>query len=248
MLAFASDFDGTLYFGWEEGIRVHDQKSIRRFQKQGHLFGLCTGRPLVGIDDMMYDKVDPDFYILTSGAVILDRQQKIIYEQVIDKHVVQKICETLCQDYMICIQANLKAYTFNQNSTEHYQIKIKSVSDIEGDHIYGISFHAYSEENAQKVVADIQKQFGDEVNAFYNVQYVDIVKKGCSKGAALHILKDHLHLQTMCGIGDSYNDIPMLESVDKAFTFHHSPTIVQSHATHLVDSISEAIDIIEKEF
>ena len=39
----------------------------------------------------------------------------------------------------------------------------------------------------------------------------------------------------MC-IRDS--DLPMLEVVDEAFTFHHSPEVVKKSADHLVDSVA----------
>ena len=60
-------------------------------------------------------------------------------------------------------------------------------------------------------------------------------------------LKSLLHLDYVYGIGDSYNDIPMLESADCSFTFYDSPEIVQKEATHLVSSICEAIERIERE-
>ena len=44
------------------------------------------------------------------------------------------------------------------------------------------------------------------------------------------------------GIGDSYNDLPMLDVVNNALTFHSSPDEVKAHADMLVDSISEAIN------
>ena len=53
-----------------------------------------------------------------------------------------------------------------------------------------------------------------------------------------------MYKRQVYGIGDSYNDIPMLESADCSFTFRDSPQIVQEKATHIVSSISEAIEMI----
>ena len=47
MKVLASDFDGTIYF--EDGFHQEDMKKIKEFQKSGHLFGICTGRPLRGV-------------------------------------------------------------------------------------------------------------------------------------------------------------------------------------------------------
>ena len=71
MKVLASDFDGTLFFKGQ--FKSDDLKQIRMFQKQGHLFGLCTGRPLSGVAAPIQGRLRCDFMILSSGALILDR-------------------------------------------------------------------------------------------------------------------------------------------------------------------------------
>ena len=81
MKALASDFDGTLYLhDAAESYREGDIAGIGQLQKQGCLFGLCTGRPLWGITAFLSKRLHPDFYIVSSGAMILDRNQRILFE------------------------------------------------------------------------------------------------------------------------------------------------------------------------
>ena len=40
---------------------------------------------------------------------------------------------------------------------------------------------------------------------------IDIVKKGCSKGAAILKLKELLDIKEIAGIGDSYNDLSICQ-------------------------------------
>ena len=54
MKMLASDYDGTLYF--EFGYRKTDLEAIRQFQKEGNLFGLCSGRPLSNLWDLESDE------------------------------------------------------------------------------------------------------------------------------------------------------------------------------------------------
>ena len=75
-----------------------------------------------------------------------------------------------------------------------------------------------------------------------NKEYIDIVKKGCSKGIAINKVKEAFNIDIIAGIGDSYNDIPMLENADISFTFHSSPDVIKDKATYIVDSICEAIE------
>ena len=64
MKALASDFDGTLYLHeGEHNYREEDITGIGDLQKQGYLFGLCTGRPLRGITDFLSKRLHPDFYL-----------------------------------------------------------------------------------------------------------------------------------------------------------------------------------------
>ena len=70
---------------------------------------------------------------------------------------------------------------------------------------------------------------------------------GVSKGLGILKLKELMHLEEVAGIGDSYNDIPMLETVDHSFTFPTSPESLTSIVDDVVDSVEEALDILMKE-
>ena len=122
---------------------------------------------------------------------------------------------------------------------------ITSLDEVEGD-IYGLSMNAKTDENARKVCLDIEEHF-PELTAHQNKEYIDITEKGCSKGLGILKLKELLHLEEVAGIGDSYNDIPMLETVDHSFTFPTSPESLTSIVDDVVDSVEEALDILMKE-
>lgn len=246
MKALASDFDGTLFFGHEKDkFKKLDKEAIQRFQKLGFLFGLCTGRPLIGIKKALGQEISCDFYILTTGAVILDKNYQVIYKKVMKKQVMVDIFHDYHEKYDVFIQADYKVYFVSDHSTgEIEQTLIQSVDDIETEDIFGVSMNAKNEENARKLCADIQKKYGQDVDVYQNLEYLDIVAKGCSKGKAIQMLAEMKQIPFMCSIGDSYNDIPMLESADLSFTFHRSPEIVKQKANKVVDSIAEAIDLI----
>ena len=82
---------------------------------------------------------------------------------------------------------------------------------------------------------------------FVYFQSVVIVRKGCSKGTGIKIIKDHYRLEKIAGIGDSYNDLPMLNVVDTAFTFKTSPQEIKKQVHYCVNDIAEAIALLEVE-
>ena len=75
MKALASDIDGTLVFNQQ--IKKQDKEAIEKYQKE-HLFGVCSGRPRCALFDL--EKLKLDFYILSSGAMILDKGFNIIQD------------------------------------------------------------------------------------------------------------------------------------------------------------------------
>ena len=248
MKALASDFDGTLYFMNEVvHIKEKDIEAIQRFQKQGHYFGLCTGRPIHCIEKEVFEKIQFDFYILSTGSLILDKHFHKIYEKLLKKDIMIDLYEQYHMDYHVFIQANQYVYFVSDHQANDIeQVLISDIHEIDHASIYGVSIDAFNEENAHRIANDIRRQFPDDVEVFVNVKDVDIVSKGCHKGEALKIYKEKKNIDLMCGIGDSYNDIPMLNYADLSFTFYRSPQSVQDMANKLVYDISEAIDYVEQ--
>ncbi len=245
MYALASDFDNTLYFSDIEGYyKPKDISAIKKFQQEGHLFGLCTGRPFIGALEPTQGIINFDFYIVTTGACIYDKHFNKIYSQCIDRSLIKSIYETF-KDHAIClVQGNGYLYVFNplhQRESSEY-LCVPTPDDIDTDLIYGISLMTPNDPLKSKWIAsEINRLYGDQIIAYQNVDSVDVVKKGCSKGHGIQFVKEYFHLDKIAAIGDSYNDIPMLQTADEAFTFLSSPKDVQSEANYLVSSIEETI-------
>lgn len=244
-LALASDFDGTIHFMFdEERFKAADRKAIAEFQKAGNLFGVCTGRSMRGITDVVVDEFLFDFYIFVSGALILDRDLKVIYKKTISRALTQEILEQYEAHVKLVIQANDTVYCFR--NPRPLQVVIETLDDIPGEDIYGLSFATGSPEEANRIAAEVNGTYGHTVRAYANVHNVDIVHKECSKGQAVQIVKECMGLPFIAGIGDSHNDVPMLEMCDCSFTFTYSPESVQEKATYVVDSAAEAVKILMK--
>lgn len=239
MKVLASDFDGTLFFDGK--FKTEDIQKIKEFQKQGNLFGLCSGRPFKGIIATTDGQIDYDFYILCTGALVLNKQQEVIYKNTITPELLKRFYEKYMIDYKIFIQANFQIYAFEDDVlTGIVRQKITSLEEVEGD-IYGISMNTGDENNAKKICQEIIDTFS-ELDAFQNKEFIDVVPKGSSKGNGISHLKTALGIQSIAGIGDSYNDITMLDEVNQAFTFSNSPDVVKEHADYIVSSVAEAID------
>lgn len=241
MISLISDFDGTLFFINEQPpVREIDVKKIQEFQRD-NVFGLCTGRPLIGISDLKKFGIQCDFYILTSGALIVDKDFNIIYEKCMTQDVVQALIDETKQ-YKAVIQAKSKIYPIKEAINLPIEQKvIYRASDLT-ESALGMSVRTDNDEEAFELVKKLRANY--KIQALQNENYVDIVPLGCSKGTAVQYIKEHYNLSFVAAIGDSYNDMDMLEKADISFTFATSPKPVQKSATHLVSGISHAIEII----
>lgn len=236
---FASDFDGTLYFmGKPEPVKPEDLAAIVDFQRQGGLFGVCTGRSLQGVRLSIGDVISFDFYILVSGALILDRALREIDKRCVDRAVIGELCQRY-RGYEMVIQANDTVYTFDH--PHPLQTKIATLDDIEGSDLYGVSIATASVEAARQLTEEINAAYADVVQAHQNIVDVDVAPKGCSKGVALDVVRAHFAAQAVGAIGDAWNDLPMLGRADMAFTFPYAPEAVRERAHHIVSSVSEAL-------
>lgn len=234
MKALASDLDGTLVFNRQVDKRV--KKSIRSFQ-QNNLFGICTGRPVSRIDDIK--DIDCDFYIVSTGALILDRDKHVLDEHMIDD------AELIFNDYYgkadIIVQTDDPIYFYTTLQMNEPDLKvIHSFDEVKDHKIYGISLVFKTEEEASNETKRINQLY--RVSGYQNKDSIDIVARGISKGTGIAFIRKYMHIDEIMGIGDSYNDIPLLEASDISYTFDYSPHDLQERVDHVVKTIQEVLD------
>lgn len=239
--AFASDFDGTLFLhGNYEGFLKQDLVAIQQYQQKGYLFGICSGRSLSGLKGSMKDEIHCDFYIMATGAQVLDRDGNTLWERYMDNEIAMKIYDQYRDQTDMIFHGNNLVYTFGKGYP--WQKHISSLHDLHDDHVYGISLGMFErEEDTVLVTEDINRRFGEYVTAYANVNTVDVTPQGCSKGNGLKKLKELLNIDLTGGIGDSYNDETLISDADVGYTFHRSPAEVQKKADVLVEREEEAL-------
>lgn len=236
MKVFASDLDGTLVF--DRKVKYTDKEAIHMFQKD-NLFGVCTGRPLSCLYDI--EDIPFDFYIISSGALLLDRNKKIIEEHIIDKNLAKDLFNYYVNKATIIVQTNDSHHFYATGVYNNPLLTfINSFEDIEDLKVYSISLIFDTNEEAASYVLDVNERY-PQLSGYQNNNSIDIVLKGVSKGTGAKSIKKHFNADEMLGIGDSYNDLPLFKASDHSFTFHSSPDSVKEEVNDVVDSVSEAI-------
>lgn len=244
MKALASDMDGTLFFhDRQTKWQADDIQKIKTFQKQGNLFGICTGRPLEALLRDTKNVIDCDFYITTSGAIIMDENFHIIEKHLISYESMHAIYDHYKDQAAILVQADHQLYALNDNNQ---MVKfIDSIEELQNKQIEGISLIFASDREAEMICQNINES-DRGLTGHQNKNSIDITSHECSKGKAILAYKRYKGLDIIGGIGDSFNDLSMLEVVDQSFTFYTSPSAIREKADHLVNSVAEAIDVLNQ--
>lgn len=244
---FASDFDGTMYFYKAEvKLPPENVEWIRRYQEAGNLFGLCTGRQVGGLTPFINGLVEPDFYITSTGANIVDRDLKPIYKRGVDRAAADAIVKAVKpKNYRVTLDIEGDICVFARMDYPGFYYVIDSVGNAPPGLIHQLGIHTESPAEAAELSAWINANFGTYVNAFQNVQEVDVAPLGCTKGKGVLLLRDwmkeHYGEIKLFGIGDSINDLPLIEAADVSYTFPYAPETVQKKATKVVATIVDAL-------
>ena len=100
---------------------------------------------------------------------------------------------------------------------------------------------------AEEISHYINTNFKGYAVAYVNVNCVDIVPEGVSKAEGLYFIEQHLGLEhdAIYAIGDSFNDIPMIEEFHGCAMMHARSAIVEP-AEHVFISIEECIAFLMK--
>ena len=243
---FASDFDGTLYFylaADEDKLPEASVKKIKEYQEAGHLFGLCTGRQVGGLTPFISGKIKPDFYITSTGANIVDGDLQEIYRRGIDRDVADAIIKMVNpKEHRISIDIDGVIHVFEEMDYPGEYYVIDSIYDAKPGMVHQLGVHNETLEEAEALAAKINKVFGQHINAFQNVVEVDIAPKGCTKGQGVDHMREFYGDIRLYGIGDSINDLPLIERSDVSYTFPYAPKEVQDKATKVVETIVDALE------
>lgn len=248
-----SDVDGTFYFSnnAEENIRFKDIAAIKKFQKEGNLFGVCTGRSYAGLISALQNySIKLDFMILSSGAVIFVGNEKI-KEELLTKDILNIVFNAI--DLKECGLTATSENSFYFSEYLHYTFstahKINALDDVFDQTFTNITIESNNIEDLEKNRILLLNKIGNIVEINRNENSLDISPKNCDKGSAINCIMNYYlsDVNSLYAIGDSFNDIPMFQKVKSSYTFNKSSDRVKEAADYLVDSLEECIyQILDK--
>ncbi len=248
-IALASDFDNTLHFrdGANGYIKDCDRIAVTQFRKNGGLFGTCSGRPISSLLLETRDNIDLDFHIVSTGALVCENDEDltVIHQELVSADTTYDIIQNYRSEVDFYIHADNGVYVFEQLKYSYpTQEFLSGKEDLDTKAITGMSGRTASPEDSLRIVEILNQRY-PEISAYQNGEWMDIVANGVSKGSGLLKLKEAKQIDVIGAIGDARNDLASLEEADVSFTFPYAPKDVQEKADYIVNSVAEALQIME---
>lgn len=241
----ASDLDGTLIYYGE--LRDDEKKAIFKLKEVGHIFGVSTGRPYNGVEFLKEKyNLEIDFYVLLNGAFILDKDLNVLKHEKIDFSIVKIICNRYLDCSGIGIDSGyLTSILIGDKCSYKNNVNIESIDKLKDGSasLISLNFSNLDLDLVEKICLDLNKEFGEYIEAYRNSYYVDVVPKGCSKGNGVKLVANILNidLDFVYTIGDSFNDVSMFKISNNSFTFPNVEEKLKEHANFIVESVSDCI-------
>ncbi len=247
-----SDLDGTL-INSQHFISQENLDAISFFIKNGGSFAIATGRSKDNIRPYIENLTLNGPCILYNGGGIYNfQEERFLATELMDKSLVEEyiiycmknyknmVVEIFTPDmlYIITPDHILDPYVEREK-----QVYLRTTLDevMKKDWIKVLIYD--SPESLQKAQSMLKNyNFLDKVDSFFSqVFYLELIKKGISKGAALERLKNSNQYsdKTIIAVGDYDNDVEMISSADVG--------IAVSNARECVKDVADIVTVSNDE-
>lgn len=224
--AFVSDFDGTLFFADRDvRVRPEDIAAIEEFQKQGYLFGVCSGRTFAEVKRLTENKIHFDFAVTSSGACVYGLDNTLEIHNSIDRNAAENILDYVERNYHI--EGNL-------HITEN-----KQISDV--------TFHPATEEDAEKMAKDLEGKYFSFVVAIPSNRSVNVIPLGSAKRLGVREIKEHYDIKTVYAAADTVSAYSLFQGADVNYAVKWGQSEMIDFADATVDSVAEALELAAKD-
>ena len=244
------DIDGTL-LGRDGSISVENKKALAKARNSGITVSLSTGRvPRACLDIIKQLSLD-GYHIFFDGALVSNHNQsEEVYIQPLNKLVTREAVEFARQNDIYLELYSATRYFVERETwgTEiHRQffdlepIVVDFTKLLKREPIIKAELMTSSPEEVAQA-RSFYLQFNSRLHfswvrtpTYPDVDFINVVDLGVSKGKALAALASHLGISTteVMAIGDGTNDIPLLSSVGLAIAMDNAPDEVKGVAHYV---------------
>jgi Cof subfamily protein (haloacid dehalogenase superfamily) len=251
-----SDLDGTL-LGFDRKIREEDKQAVQAAIEHNIDFAVASGRMDIEILEVLKEIEQKAHRVSQNGAYIYTKDDLSLHSTVFDAEIARLIYKEASQLEAIVMVCNENT-NFVERKTEqveklrsrmfHDIIEAPNMFEAIGTTIFPSKITVLAEND---VIVSFQKHISEKLELYVDTfisepRCLDIMPKNISKGNAVLSLINHLNVKNeeIACFGDSFNDLPMFRLTPYSFAMSHAHPDVKKEARFIVDSVSEAVQII----
>lgn len=210
---------------------------------------IASGRPLYSLKEMFSAFWEQMSFICDNGGIIVHRAQPVFTSLIQPEQVrsLVRFAEDKNEGIPLLCATNaayiLKKHQAHQDYLRRFYSNIICVdgesltvvdADVDKFTVY------YPDKNCHPAFHRwYSPAYGEDFTvALCDTTWIDIMNKGVDKGAAMLLLGQTLGIlpAQMMAFGDSYNDIPMLETVKYSYVVKNAPADMRKYARFLAES------------
>ncbi len=245
------DCDNTLFFHDARGFRKKDADAIEKFQKQGGVFGVVTGRsPKRGVTELTEGEypIRPDYYVYSNGACLMDGDGTILQESFMPEEAVRALYDRW-KHRQVGFQTPEGNCTTVERKGTHWK-QVYSADDFDMSRVFNVFFWMEDPEESDEIEAFAATLEG--VTSARNTETIDVYGTANSKATGLRYFASKFAREKdrpvrIVALGDSGNDEPMIMDADLGATFASCPENLRNKADLIVDGAWELIGHLNEE-
>jgi Cof subfamily protein (haloacid dehalogenase superfamily) len=250
------DLDGTLLQDFHR-IDEQDILALKNAYHKGIKISIATGRLDYEIQMIMAKYDFKGYRISQNGGVIVNDLNETLYEKKLTTDGVKMILSALkgFETYIFIQTVNEYIVPKRVKLIEEFEQKQPFLFYTEKSDIFDtldkyeiITISLWAEENQNlKIKKYLDTVLPNSITSTVSSKFtLDITCANNSKGNAISQIceRDHIALNDIVVIGDSYNDISMFELTEHSFVMSHADDYVLSKAKFIVNSVKEVMDIV----
>lgn len=234
--AFFLDIDGTLID--YTFVPDENRKAIEEARQAGHLVLLNTGRGYRFIPDRVWNNFTFDGIVCGSGAYA-SLHGEILQSRRLSSETAMAVAAYLMgKKQPFIFEGENQVLVYGTECRHHYWLPLTAPEELA---------EKYADARVQKInlPGQVPKEIAEELRKqFFLLQhpaYAEVSIIGCDKGRAMQVVMDHLPDGfRSVAMGDSLNDLEMLEAADISVAMGNSIPQVKALCTHETADVRDA--------
>ncbi len=240
------DIDGTILSHRNNKILESTKSAIRKARRNGHLTFINTGRTFSEIDDEIKN-VGFDGFVCGCGTYLSLHDKTLLHQSlepelckqiVEDAHHfgIQTVLEGTDTIYFEKHYEHPKLIELRERFSKHFKVSTTDDPDISFD-----KFCIWVSENAD--ISSFIKKYENQFDFIIRegALFLEVIPKGFSKASGIEYLLNHLDIphENAYALGDSANDLPMLNYVKHSIGMGNSEEEVMKIVSFVTKDVDE---------